>query len=98
MACTIRGDPNPLSTQSVARIRIRSINGLCMKVSGSTSGKVGLVNPMIDAPLRYDGLCVSTCFDESLTQLRLGDLADSVLGKVVHDRDLHRQFVFRQRS
>src|SRR6267154_5218812 len=98
MVCTILGDPNPLSTQSVARIRIRSMSGFCMKVSGSTSGRSGLVNPMMNAPLRCDGLCVSTCFDEPFAQLGLGDLADGVLGEVVHDRDLHRQFVFRQRA
>src|SRR3954471_15381895 len=97
MVCTIFGDPNPLSTQSVARIRIRSMSGFCMKVSGSTSGKSGLVNPMISAPLRCDGLCFSTCFDGAFAQRRFVDLADGVLGEVVHDRDLDGQFVFRQR-
>src|ERR1700694_4255933 len=98
MVCTILGDPNPLSTQSVARIRIRSMSGFCMKVSGSTSGRFGLVNPMIDAPLRCDGFCFSACSDEAFAQLRLRDLADRVLREVVHDRDLHREFVFRQRA
>src|SRR6478736_1774416 len=98
MVWTIFGEPNPLSTQSVARIRIRSMSGFCMNVSGSTSGRSGLVNPMINAPLRCDGPCVSTCFDRSLTQLRFGDLADSILREVIQDRDLDRQFVFRQRA
>src|SRR4051794_9326904 len=98
MVCTILGEPNPLSTQSMARIRIRSMSGFCMKVSGSTSGRSGLMNPMISAPLRCDRRCFSMCFDESLAQLGLGDLADGVLREVVHDCDLHRQFVFRQRG
>src|SRR3954447_10380527 len=97
MVCTIFGDPKPLSTQSVARIRIRSMSGFCMNVSGSTSGKSGLVNPMINAPLRCDGRCLSTCFDEALAQRRFVDLADRVLGEVLQDRDLRGQFVFRQR-
>src|SRR5215467_192217 len=97
MVCTIRGDPNPLSTQSVARMRIRSMSGFCMKVSGSTSGKSGLVNPMISSLSLICGGSGVGCFDESVAQCRLVDLADRILGKVVHDRDLHRQFVFRQR-
>src|ERR1700694_5454879 len=97
MVCTIRGEPNPLSTQSMARIRIRSMSGFCMKVSGSTSGRSGLMNPMVSAPLRCDGLCFSTCFDEAFAQRRFVDLADRVLREVVHYRDLHRQLVFRQR-
>src|ERR1700738_5124699 len=95
MVCTIRGDPNPLSTQSVARIRIRSMSGLPMKVSGSTSGRSGLVNPMVSAPLRGYGLCFSTCFNEAFAQRRFVDLADRVLRDVVHDRDLDRQLAFR---
>src|SRR6476661_484424 len=98
MVCTIRGEPNPLSTQSMARICIRSMSGFCMKVSGSTSGSSGLMNPMVSAPLRCDGHCLSTCFDESLAQCRFVDLADRVLRDVVHDRDLNRQLVFRQRA
>src|ERR1700694_1596395 len=98
MVGAIRGAPNPLSTQSVARIRIRSMSGFCMKVSGSTSGRSGLVNPMVSAPLRGYGLCVSTCFDEAFAQRRFVDLADRVLREVVHDRDLDRQLVLRQRA
>src|SRR6478752_7106295 len=98
MVWTIFGEPNPWSTQSVASIRIRSMSGFCMKVSGSTSGRSGLMNPMVSAPLRCDGCCVSACFDEALAQLGLGDLADRILGEVVHDRDLDGHLVFRQRA
>src|ERR1700759_2268104 len=46
MVWTMRGAPKPFSAHSVARIRIRSISGFCRKVSGSTSGRYGLINPI----------------------------------------------------
>src|SRR6202020_1421708 len=52
MVWIIFGEPKPFSAQSVARIRIRSINGFLRKLSGSTSGKYGLDNAIGVAPLR----------------------------------------------
>src|ERR1700744_4943847 len=50
MVWIIFGEPKPLSPQSMARMRIRSINGLGKKVSGSTAAKSGCVNPIVLAP------------------------------------------------
>src|ERR1700712_4373804 len=60
MVWIIFGEPKPFSAQSVARIRIRSINGFVRKVSGSTSGKYGLVKPIGVTPLLAGFLLVAT--------------------------------------
>src|ERR1700733_6580157 len=50
MVWIILGEPKPFSAHSTARIRIRSISGFFRKVSGSTSGRYGLGNPIFLAP------------------------------------------------
>src|ERR1700761_9230229 len=50
MVWIILGEPKPFSPQSMTRMRIRSINGFCKKVSGSTAAKSGCVNPIVLAP------------------------------------------------